>query len=168
MTIERKCGLWDAGNEMWDMGNKKWGFIMLTSHFPHDILIQTIEFFPEKWEMGIKWGFSWLKCGPLVRKYFDSNLAQIFIFRLYYLFEGPNKIKLIGEATFVNTILWTGPLISGLIQTMHVAENFILFGDSPFLFHYSYCAKSHFIPSVSADLTILKIALSLTVPREPI
>ena len=34
MTIERKFGLRDAGNQMWDMGNKKWGFIMLTSHFP--------------------------------------------------------------------------------------------------------------------------------------
>ena len=64
--IERKYGLWDAGNEMWDMGNKKWGFIMLTSHFPHDISMQTIEFCPEKWEMGIKWGFSWLKCRPRV------------------------------------------------------------------------------------------------------
>ena len=89
-------------------------------------------------------------------------------FRLYYLFEGPNKIKWMGEATFVTITLWMGPLMSGLIQTLHVAENFILFGDNPFLFHYSYCANSHFIPSVSADLTILKIALSLTVPRDPI
>ena len=95
-------------------------------------------------------------------------MAKTFNLRLYYLFEGPNKIKRIGEATFVNIILWMGPLMSAVIQTMHVAENFLLFGDNPFLFHYSYCANSHFIPSVSADLTILKIALSLTVPREPI
>ena len=125
------------------------------------------------WACGFLWTNCFLKSFSIALMRSDdfnqvNNLIQASVFRLYYLFEGPNKMKMIGEATFVNIILWMGPLVSGLIQTMHVAENFILFGDTPFLFHYSYCANSHFIPSVSADLTILKVALSLTVPREPI
>ena len=76
MTIERKSGMWDAGSDMWDMsngkseiGNEDLECSLLISHFPHGILkifwYKKIEFCPEKWEMGLKWEFSWLKCRPL-------------------------------------------------------------------------------------------------------
>ena len=40
----------------------------LISHFPDGFLIQKIEFGPEKWEVGFKWGFSRLKVSPLAMR----------------------------------------------------------------------------------------------------
>ena len=77
-------------------------------------------------------------------------------------------MRVIREESFVNVVLWFSPVLSGVIQTMHVAENFAFFGDNPYLFHYSYCANTHFIPDVSSELLVLKVALSLTVPRDQI
>ena len=54
---------------MWEMGNKKLEVRLKKAHFSYPIShmpfwLKKIEFCPEKWEMGLKRGSSWLKCRP--------------------------------------------------------------------------------------------------------
>ena len=76
--------MWNPENEIWDVRNGKSEVRNEVlecshpiSHFPHGFLWQKIELGPEKWEMGFKWGFSRLKCGPQVCV-MHSNWGRLF------------------------------------------------------------------------------------------
>ena len=59
-----------------------------------------------------------------------------FFSRLYYLFQGPKTISLIEEEDLLHFLGYCSPILSAMLITLHMAENFIFYADHPFLFHY--------------------------------
>ena len=63
--LEMGRGIWEMRNEKLETRNKLWE--MRNQEFV-SWMWNGIELGPEKWEMGFKWGFSWLKCRPLLTR----------------------------------------------------------------------------------------------------
>ena len=61
-------------------------------------------------------------------------------FRLYYLYQGP-KVVYPKEESLLRFLCWYCPFLAATLVTMNMTENFVLYPDHPFLFHYGHCAK---------------------------
>ena len=42
----------------------------------------------------------------------------------------------VSEEKFIRYLLWCGPVISGLVITMHCVENLLFYPDNPTMFYY--------------------------------
>ena len=66
----------------------------------------------------------------------DRTLTRSFCSRLYYLFQGPKTISFVEEEKLLHLLSFYTPVLSAMVITLHMAENFVFYADHPFLFHY--------------------------------
>ena len=78
-----------------------------------------------------------------------NSKYKFYIFRLYYLFNGP-KLKFVKEESVINFLIVSAPFTSVLFTTLYLVENVAIngLGSSPCLFFFSYCGKTPFYPNV--------------------
>ena len=66
----------------------------------------------------------------------SRTLTGLFCSRLYYLFQGHKTINFIEEENLLHFLGYYSPVLSAMLITLHMAENFVFYADHPFLFHY--------------------------------
>ena len=65
----------------------------------------------------------------------SHNISSICFPRFYYLFLG-RTLTWVSEERFIRHLQLCGPLISGLVVTMHCVENLLFYSDHPTMFYY--------------------------------
>ena len=55
------------------------------------------------------------------------------------------------------------PVLSALLMTTHIIENFVRYPNNPMLFYYSFCKKSPFPSDLIDDVMIFKIFVTLVI-----
>ena len=70
-------------------------------------------------------------------------------------------VTFITEDGAMKFLYWYSPVLSGLIVTLNIIENLVLFTDNPLLFHYSFCKKTPFPADLFDNVTIIKIFVTI-------
>ena len=69
--------------------------------------------------------------------------------------------NLVTEENVIRFLLWFSPVLSGLLTTLHITENIVLFPDKPMLFYYSYCKKTSFPSDMINEIIVFKIYVTI-------
>ena len=54
-------------------------------------------------------------------------------------------------------LYWFGPILSGLLTSLHIIEGLVSFSDTPMLFYYSFCRKTPFPSDMIDEVIVFKI-----------
>ena len=85
--------------------------------------------------------------------WYATFLTSLNLFyRFYYIFLG-RTMTWISEEKFIRYLHLCGPVISGLVITMHCVENLLFYCDHPTMFYYREGATSGLGPEMILRIT---------------